>query len=201
MDIKKQKEVAEYVYSRLEIIDPYCILAGGAPRDWYFGTTANDLDFYYVSTASTIGACKGQLEKSFPGVEITMLMDKRGPHEDSLYKCMPNLVRIFEALIDGIKVQFIQLSDVGCYNSQFKVVTNMDVSICKIAYKAGKFKIHKDFKKTVASKIMFTKEGYSWSDKHGQKMIERFKDKFYAGTEQQVNERLVQIALKSLEEV
>ena len=44
--IEKQMSVAQNVLNKLEFFDPSCILAGGAPRDWYFGNLANDLDFY-----------------------------------------------------------------------------------------------------------------------------------------------------------
>jgi tRNA nucleotidyltransferase/poly(A) polymerase len=41
-----QQSVADSLLARLEAIDPHCIIAGGAPRDWYLGRLANDLDVY-----------------------------------------------------------------------------------------------------------------------------------------------------------
>ena len=43
MSIVKQQLTANDILSKLEIIDPYVILAGGAPRDWYFGDECRDL--------------------------------------------------------------------------------------------------------------------------------------------------------------
>lgn len=37
MTIEQQKATAQSVYEKLKVIDPHCVLAGGAPRDWYFG--------------------------------------------------------------------------------------------------------------------------------------------------------------------
>jgi len=44
--VDSQKELSRLVYRALSIIDPRCLLAGGAPRNWYFGELAKDLDFY-----------------------------------------------------------------------------------------------------------------------------------------------------------
>jgi len=51
LPISVEKSIADEVLSRLEVIDPTCILAGGAPRDWWLGQSCNDLDFYILSTA------------------------------------------------------------------------------------------------------------------------------------------------------
>lgn len=44
--IKHQQKVADDVLNLLEIIDPACIVAGGAPRDWYMGDVAKDIDVF-----------------------------------------------------------------------------------------------------------------------------------------------------------
>ena len=62
--IEEQQEVAKYVLQKLEIIDPCCILAGGAPRDWDLGTPANDLDFYlYLGHNSVFGLRNTKLKQ------------------------------------------------------------------------------------------------------------------------------------------
>lgn len=177
MTIDKQKLIADTIMSKLEVIDPYCILAGGAPRDWYFGETANDLDFYYYSNAMTISRSKKQLERAL-GSEVEVVFEpqeRRGSNKDGvldLYKTMKDLRRIFEANIDGVKVQFMQLVSP---NSSFNVLGQMSVSICKVWYKGGKSRYHQDFKLSVASKSMFLSDGYSWTDPHPSKIKERFK--------------------------
>ena len=52
--IINQKEVAKKVFESLTKVDPNCILAGGAPRDWYYGKEARDLDFYFCSSARKV---------------------------------------------------------------------------------------------------------------------------------------------------
>lgn len=48
--IEKQKLFAKEVLEKLQLIDPNATLAGGAPRDWWLGKPAKDLDFYFYST-------------------------------------------------------------------------------------------------------------------------------------------------------
>lgn len=194
MSIEKQKQVAIDIYEKLRLIDPHCILAGGAPRDWYFGEKAKDLDYYFVSTASTIHATRKQIE-SVLGVGVSLLMDKEGHLDNDLYKTMPNLTRIWEFEYEGEKVQLIQLSKLG---AQWQVVNNMDISICKLWFTPERgVKLHSDFKLTLASKTMFVKDGYGWDQKHAQKMLNRFKGSYHAGTKEHA---IASVVRKTLEE-
>jgi len=205
MTIEQQKATAQSVYEKLKVIDPYCVLAGGAPRDWYFGNECNDLDFYYVSTATTINACRNQLQKVFKDVEIKTLSEihessSSGAREMSnLYRKMPSLIRVWQCKIAGMSVQFIQLAEMG---SQFKVIDHMDVSICKIWADVNMdIRLTEAFKKTLASKSMFLSEGYQWSDPHPQKMKQRFEGIFgCASSEGQVNSIILRKALSAIGE-
>lgn len=44
--IKKQKAIGAELLKKLRVIHPAAILAGGAPRNWFFNRPANDLDFF-----------------------------------------------------------------------------------------------------------------------------------------------------------
>lgn len=191
MKIEDQKAVADKVYKMLQLADPDCLLAGGAPRDWYFGNEANDLDFYFCSTANTMSRTKRQLESiGFEGVTHTS-----SPYTSELYRCMEGLVRIWECVVDGIKVQLIQLAEP---KYRWKVVDNMDISICKAYYlPSGDIKLHRDFKLTLVSNIMFLKDGYDWNHKHAMKMTERF-PKLARGTKETATQGLVMKALESI---
>ena len=96
-----------------------------------------------------------------------------------------------------MKVQLIQLCTP---QNRWKVVDNMDISICKAYCKQSDLSIvlHRDFKLTVASSIMFLKDGYDWDQKHAVKMFERFKGKFVVGTKKQATDRLIRVALEGV---
>ena len=194
MSIDKQKLIAKNVYDKLCLADPDCLLAGGAPRDWYFGEPCNDLDFYFCSTACTMGSTKRQLENiGFEGVKHIS-----DPFTSELYKSMEGLVRIWECLVDGMKVQLIQLANSA---HRWRVVDNMDISVCKAYCRQSDMSIvlNRDFKLTVASGIMFLKAGYTWDQKHALKMQERFKGKFVAGSKEQAVDEIVSKTVWSLD--
>ena len=169
--IEFQKDLANKILNDLKIIDPRAYLAGGAPRDWNFGEEANDLDFYYFTQASSIQESSAQLERFFPGVHISA--ESRGSMK--LYEYMHGLRRIWNAEVDGVKVQFIQMISI---EERDKAWERMSVSICKIKMDAIGIDKHRDFKMTEASGAMFLTKGYSWTDPHPKKIFERFKDKF-----------------------
>lgn len=169
--IEQQKKVAQEIYKKLKIIDPYALLAGGAPRDWYFGNLANDLDFYFFSTALPVASVVNQLS-TIMGVEVNAVAYDADSHQYGQYKSMPFLRRVLEAEIGGEKVQFMQLTEP---NAQFKVVDAMDVSICKVWCDVDmSIRMHQDFKITLASGHIFLSDEYNWSDRHPQKIADRF---------------------------
>lgn len=192
--IEQQKKVAQEIYKKLKIIDPYALLAGGAPRDWYFGNLANDLDFYFFSTGGTVSSVENQLS-SIMGVEVNAVKYDEDSHQHGQYKSMPFLRRVLEAEIEGEKVQFMQLTEP---NAQFKVVDAMDVSICKVWCRVDmSIHMHQDFKLTLASGDMFLSDGYNWSDRHPQKIADRF-PKFYRSTKSAAVQRIVKNVLKEV---
>ena len=47
MLIRHQQAVADYFIALMRSIDPYVCVAGGAPRDWFLGKPAADIDIFY----------------------------------------------------------------------------------------------------------------------------------------------------------
>jgi len=45
--IEQQRQSANAVLDKLRCLDSRAIIAGGAPRDWYFSKLANDIDIFY----------------------------------------------------------------------------------------------------------------------------------------------------------
>lgn len=109
--ITAQKAIAGTILERLKLIDPYCLLAGGAPRDWFYNKPANDLDFYFVSVANTVETNRKQLQNCL-GVDVNMLMERDEQVRDNEpYSYMPNIKRIWECVIEGQKVHLIQMTN------------------------------------------------------------------------------------------
>jgi hypothetical protein len=180
MSVIQQQVTANLVLDKLYPICPYTIVAGGAPRDWYFGNEAKDIDVYFSTTALTESMLMAQLKAAF-GNDMEVKFSRRTDlHKDPIYKTLVGLIRIIELTINNTKVQLIQMDS---SERLFKVVDDFSVSICKIWYKGGTIFRTKDFKLTEKTKVMFLSDGYKWNDPHPAKIASRFTD-YKAGTRQ-----------------
>lgn len=193
MGVMTQSNLVDKLLRQLSVISPYVMLAGGAPRDWYLEKEAQDLDIYLYSCAITVKSFQKQL-KDATGVDFKHNWELQ-ENDRSLYTSMPQLRRVFEAEVEGEKVQIMQLNNPL---DEFKVVNHMSTSICKIWYINGELEAHQDFKLSIASGSMFLNEGYTWSDPHPKKMMERFKGKFNPTTKEQAQNVLINRALREL---
>lgn len=114
--IEKQQEIAQKVMDKLSIIDPYSILAGGAPMDWYLGNPANDLDFYFYSPPfRTTGATDRQLRAVFGEVFVNRdeatIREVNSANSGSAYQHMKYLRRIINIEFEGMKVQIMEMRE------------------------------------------------------------------------------------------
>ena len=67
--IEHQKAVAKSVLKKLQTLDLYVVLAGGACRDWVLDKEATDLDFYlYYNPKYPSSSLKKVLTGLFDGV-------------------------------------------------------------------------------------------------------------------------------------
>lgn len=182
------------VLDKLFLICPYAIVAGGAPRDWYFGDVAKDIDVYFSTNAMTEKALLNQLQKAFATTVNVKFSRRTDTHTDPMYETLEGLVRIIELEVDGVPVQLIQMD-----TSQrlFKVVDNFSVSICKIWYKGGDIRRTTAFKLTEKTKIMFLSDKYNWTDPHPSKMKTRFSGKYIAGTLETAKNQAMNLFLNS----
>jgi len=101
MTIEKQKEVANYFLKKLQDRDYRCMVAGGAPRDWYIGRTAKDIDVF-VDTDFT----HTELE-DIVGLQVT---DLTLPPE---YEGNPNINSVFETKYFGQTARLSLLPHLG----------------------------------------------------------------------------------------
>lgn len=177
--ILEQKARARRFIDRLEIIDPYCILAGGAPRDWLLSRQARDFDFYYYSQAVGEVASKKQLDSLF-GKDSFKLMQRSDKHKDegeNGYSKIPYISRVWEGEFEGMPVQLIQVIS---RNDTYKVVEDFDISICQVWYKNGRISPSGNFMFSVEQGVIFTtaKNDKYTNTKHINKIKERFEGDF-----------------------
>ena len=166
--IEEQQEVAKYVLQKLEIIDPCCILAGGAPRDWDLGTPANDLDFYlYLGHNSVSWTMEHQIKAiGFPDARQI----GRDSEDSNIYESNPNIVRVYETHVKGVKVQFIILS-----RPTYGIVETFPFNMCQAWWKGDKIHTSKAFQIGKKLGILYKcGETYAEQDRYVEKIKARF---------------------------
>ena len=122
MNIGQQKRTAKEVLDKVKVLDYRAIIAGGAPRDWYFNNIANDIDIFYYhedgewgldNIRRQVGLLKvlvGVDNIDAIGFNSALGKDKQIPEDDfNNYLKNPDIVNVFECVIEGVKFQFIQL--------------------------------------------------------------------------------------------
>lgn len=165
--IDAQKAVADKVLQMLFPIDPYAIVAGGAPRDWYMGNAAKDVDVFFNVGRRPYWVIKKQLEE----VGISNFIEKTGEGIPENYKANPNLRCVFDVTVDGIQVQIMAME---C--STFQVVEMFPFSICQVWYKNGKIETDPTFRYTVETKsiLMTQNEVYGAENKYTERLKKKF---------------------------
>ena len=173
--IKMQQSVADQVLEKISEIDKYARICGGAPRDWYLGQEANDLDVYFHPNPNwdTITTYQKLQEIGFS------LDGYKDFGEDGIfYGKMKQLKAIFEPTDTSIKVQLIMISE----PVQLCVLQSFALDLSLVTYKYGKVVATTEFVNAVITKtISRIHPDYSDYDPYIMKILNKFPDYKYVG--------------------
>lgn len=168
----KNAVLIDLILHKLQAIDPYVLLAGGAVRDSYLDIEPNDYDvFLYVPENQPMWSIYKRFEAL--GMKI-VLIGFDGDEISQDYKINPMIRYVFQ-LIDpelSIKVQIIVLNQ-----PTFKIVDTFPLSICKAWYTPSRgIRLENDFKLTIVTRQIFqTNQLYADGHKYLRKIVDRFK--------------------------
>lgn len=179
--IEQQKQVADKVLDMLRFTDPTAIVAGGAPRDWYMGRAAKDIDVF-MHTPPRWGhtGTKELLSDLFC---VNVMPMERSEHTEN-YSQNPLIERVFDSKIDGEQVQFV------CLNKpSFGIVDTFGFNVCKVWYKNSKLRTTKDFVHAVENQVLIeTGELYLNSRLYRERIQNKFPTwKYFTSKEQYTN--------------
>lgn len=188
MNVTEQKSIAKTVLDKIKALDYRAIIAGGAARDWYFNNLANDIDIFYfheegkycldnirretailkallgVSSVDVVGFNSGKKEES----------DQHPEDDFNNYLKNPDIVNVFECVIDGVKFQFIQL------RKQNVDVHTFAYNMCQAWSNGVDIWTTQKFDIGVSKKLLIeTGALYANTDKFKNKMISKFPDYDY----------------------
>ena len=185
MNIEQQKQTAKKVLSKIKALDSRAIIAGGAARDWYFNNLANDIDIFYFHEEGKYCLDNIRREtailKALLGVNTIDVVgfnsgkDNSEPQDDfNNYLKNPDIVNVFECVIDGVKFQFIQL------RKQNVDVHTFAYNMCQAWSNGVDIWTTKKFDIGVSKKLLIeTGDLYANTDKFKNKMISKFPDYDY----------------------
>lgn len=158
--IVRQKALADRIIWTLNKQGCFPLLAGGAPRDWYIGEEANDLDFY-IQTANPEGAAGAVA--NYLEIDLSPLGDKE---YDKLLKEDNPLLAVYEGEFQGQTVQFMFVTT----NPKVFVNEYFDLSICKVWYENGEIGMDWPARLSFREKVVVGRGGWG---PHFEKLMER----------------------------
>ena len=198
--IEHQKAVAKSVLKKLQTLDLYAVLAGGACRDWLLYKEAADLDFYmYYNPKYPSSSLEEVLVRLFGDIDVTEVERKPNDWYDNLeedyrkrfdkevlskhgfrYTSDMSISNVFEFTIDGVKCQVIFKNDLVYAEN---LISGFCFDICQ-AYSLNidEIKTTLKFDKAVKHKaIQITGEFYSQKDAYIKKIKSKFPDYLHVG--------------------
>jgi hypothetical protein len=192
--IEHQKTVADKVLSKLELLDRYCIVAGGAPRDWYLGNEATDIDVYLFDSRSTYIYSDQRL-----GLLNELGLNINTKYENwkrpEMYQSNHHIKHLYNSEIDGEQIQIIFMGK-PTFTS---VIDTFPISISKIWYKGGEIRTTQDFEDSVKYKVLWkTVDEYKEDNKYLLKIKSKFSDYKYITKEQLQAIKVIKEAVKNL---
>ena len=164
--IANQLEIAEKLLQKLKVVDPFAMIAGGAPRDWRFNTPAKDLDVYLrMPNHNTIGLVQ-ELALRIGIINFRIL----GKTTETSYAELPHLKWVFEGEYDGMKVNLMVMEK----GVQEEIVKDFDVAICKAWFDGSQCHYHEEFEFCIKTGVCVVHERYTGREAHVQRMAKRF---------------------------
>lgn len=174
--IKMQQAIADTVLQRMLTIDPFAIIAGGAPRDWYLGREAIDLDVYFHPNPSwdTITTYRALQDFGF-----TFDGYRDFGEAGIAYGKMEQIKAIFEPTNTPMKVQLMMMSE----PVQSCVLQSFALDLSLVSYKYGSIVTTTEFVNAVVTKtISRINPDYSDYDPYIVKILGKFPDYKYTYT-------------------
>lgn len=166
--VKLQQTYADLVLAKVSKIDKSVIIAGGAPRDWYLGLEATDLDVYFHPNPSwdTITTYR-----TLQDIGFTFDGYRDFSEAGIAYGKLPQLKAIFEPTDTPMKVQLMCMSE----PVQDCVLQSFAIDLSLVSYKYEKIIPTPEFLEALKTKtITRVNPDYSDFDPYIMKILGKF---------------------------
>ena len=172
MTITEQMDIAECVYDIFRGIDPHCILAGGAPADWWLNRPANDLDFYYyVPHTWTNPVTDKQIERNNRR-GLLQKVNTKSIKKSSQYEHMQDVKNITEYEYDGMQIHLIRMVE-----PTFGLHHNFSAGVTEAWWTPERgLEYSKRFLDGHNNKVISVGAQYTVDNRHIQKLMKKYPD-------------------------
>ena len=183
--IKMQQALADTVLQRLLTLDPFAIVAGGAPRDWYLGREATDLDVYFHPNPNwDVMTVRNQLiARGFEFTDAVDSLQQFNENEEerrSQYLANQYLKAVYNPINTAMKVQLMWMSE-PTFES---VLPQFTLNLSRAYYKNDKISTDTIFDLGIKEKaIIRTNSVYINNDRYIDKIKAKFPDYTYYESE------------------
>lgn len=183
--IKHQQVVADKVLNMVKAIDTTSVIAGGAPRDWYLGIPATDLDVYIriqynpsLTVCSVVNSLKLQGFEDIQEVgdsrinsfdkKNMIVTESKSPAE---YCYDPHILMVLQSTYEGEIVQFIIST-----RKQKETIMDFYASLSMVWYKDETIFTTTLFELSVKNKVIVVTGTQFLGNKYYEKIKLKFSD-------------------------
>ena len=183
---KTQKATADRVLNVLTNSGFTAVCAGGAPRDWYLGRIAKDLDFFVDKKSKT--NTEFEVEDFFKILGKGVAIFNTELEQSGMYESNPRLKQVYEFEFEDQTCQLIitqpsiaDYEEDRILNPAWDIHKTFPVNVSKATYRAdSNFKYGleytDDFKYGHQFKILDFNEEFLYNDFYKRKIRRKFKD-------------------------
>lgn len=164
MLIIQEKALATAILKSLQFLDKTAIVAGGAPRDWWFGKECKDLDIY-IRNPYLKSAEERRLALTSLGYEVSEIVPG-----DKHYVSLAGLIAVYECVYEGKNLNFMFMEE----TARYPYVQDFSCSICEVFFDGGDIIPNQNFIYSTSTGKVLIHERYTQQDKHVKKMMEYF---------------------------
>lgn len=167
--VLSQKQLADEILFKISMYDPYVIVAGGAPRDWWMGRQASDIDvFINVNHTHSMSV----VESIFKKMGFELENANHGEIAED-YKLNPYIKWVYN--VKGLSHP-VQLIFVTC--STFRILQEFPLNISRIWYRpeCGVCATHEFVQAMDTKSIIKLSELYADGNKYIRKIREKFSE-------------------------
>jgi hypothetical protein len=144
--LTEQQKVADKILSILEGLDPTCIVAGGAPRDWLHGKDAKDIDiFMHMREDLSQSRIINMIERLGLFVRPVPL----GKVDEINYRTNPDIRIVIDVQYEDVPIQIIIVN-----KPTYSVVNSFAFNICKVWYKNKEIHTTPEYRYATANKVL-----------------------------------------------